>query len=159
MKTQSDLSQKHKQFVDKTLELIPTTKILALGGSGESDMDFILVADKMDKVSELKEAGTEIYGKKISICPLTPLMVDREVFSSKVATMLYKGVDYLIADDECEFVPIDMDFLEVIVRRETPEFVNRILKSLANGMDKDKAIELLVQEIVLLTNTGYTVMK
>ena len=149
-----NLLQKHTKFAETAEKTVKNIKLLAIGNASENDVDCILVAPKIRNVAELKKKAEEIYGCRVSISFMTPMMFERKIFSTKVAVMLHKGVHCLLYDENMEagWMAVGWDDVRQIAKGSSIEFVNTILKKLVDGkIDKDKAIELLAQQVVLLS--------
>lgn len=128
-----------------------------IGGSGfgsTNDLDLVIVQSKFDfpSIRQFKISTEELTQKRVSITPIDYLMLnDKNLWSSKFATMVYKSVSWFLGEWEIPEPTISKAELKVIIKREGPFFYNLWLKKLANEEQKEaKALELFMQEVALL---------
>jgi hypothetical protein len=151
--------QLERQLVELVNELTITDKLVkvGLGGSGLSsfnDLDVVIVQKKFDFVilRNFKRKAEILTQKKVSITPVDYYMLsDKNLWSSKFATMVYKSIDWVFGEWEFPMPSITLGELKNLIKRESPFFYNLWLKKLANEDNKEaKALELCLQEIALL---------
>lgn len=143
----------------KLLEELSSYKkaFIGIGGSGieGNDVDLIWIEDSInfDEVNKVRERLTRMIGKRVSIVPMTTMMLnDPALWGSKFATMHIKGIQWI---REPQIPNFSYGDLKILIKNEAPFFLNHWMKLLANGQkDKDKAITLLLQEIALLTKNN-----
>ena len=128
---------------------------LAVGGSsliGEyHDIDLIFIGEKVPfgKLTALRETLMEELGCRVSICPMTRIMFrNKHLWQGKIATMIYKGVDWIWGDDRAE---ITFEELRRISVREAPTELAHYLKNIIEKPEKkEKMVELIIQLATLI---------
>jgi len=113
-----------------------------------ADVDLILVLHRIDlsKITVfLDKASTKVKGK-VSCRPLTKMMLENKtLIDGKAATMLYKGVRFLNSQAKLSFG----DLREI----RTPQIADDVWeierKVIKGELNKDKAIDLLIQLLVI----------
>lgn len=136
--------------------LIVDGEVIGFGGSGESDLDLVYISEKLDfeRIRDLKKKIEDNYKKPVSITPLTMLMLKRRCWNGKVATMIYKGVEWYYRENAGFEAPVvSLEELGEIMMRDTPFMLCHWLKMLVEKPEKkDKVLELMTQQLAVLAS-------
>jgi len=133
---------------------LTTNCSVLVGGSCVKDLDMIYIADKLDfkGLNKLKLKLENMTGTKVSISPMTALMWARQdLWSGKVARMVFKGVKTLFGNVWFEKRSITFEKVKEITKREASTELAYYLKMAVEKPEKrEKATELIIQLITIL---------
>lgn len=116
---------------------------IGVGGSLVNDIDTVVVLGKIDteQIKKFIKVATKKTGQEVSVRPVTQMMLDTRYIDGKVATMIYKGMDWLFDEYHMSF-----EELQEIHKPYMAQNTSEILRAVSSGkLSKDKAINLLVQ--------------
>jgi len=141
-----------KKFIQK---LKNYKAYIGIGGSGYegNDIDLVWIQPtlKFDYIKEVKEELEHVANKRVSITPMTQLMLtNKNTWGHKFIVMTYKGIEWINIPPVMPHV--SREELKNMVRQRSGETLNRFLRALVEDKTQEKINELLIQEIVMLTD-------